>query len=323
LLSLRIGAGSTIFNFGTTQVLFLAWTGVILVTSLRRHDFLTRGTFLAVTFNMCILGILAVAQGSVVISGGILDLSLPASLMFSGFITIRLMDSGVSESLAIAIGILGSGLFGLLNAVFVVWGKLNPLIVTLATGFAGSGILLISFTNWEVVDPKSSISYFGSHHFLGFPNPWWPMFLMIVLAHLLYKYTRVGRHLIAVGGNPVAGKVSGISLPKIRMGTFIGSALISGFAGIMLIAMSPQITTESGKVFNLPVISAVVLSGFSLAGGKGSFISLFFSIGFLSTLPTSLVFFGLDSTWQSVFAGFILIIAVATDSFRISKSRSQ
>jgi ribose transport system permease protein len=322
VVSLRDRADLPRFTVGTTQVIFLLWVGIVLVTTLSRHEFLTRGVFLAVTFNMCIMGILAVAQASVVISGGILDLSLPASLMFSGFIAISLMDSGVKESLAIILGVLGAGLFGFLNAACVVWGKLNPLIVTLATGFTGSGILLITFTNWQVIDPKSAISRFGSQHFLGFPNPWWPMFLLIILAHFLYRYTRVGRHLIAVGGNPVAGKVSGISLPKIRMGTFIGSALISGFAGIMLISMSPQITTDSGKVFLLPVISAVVLSGFSLAGGKGSFIGLFFSIAFLSTLPTSLVFFGLDSTWQSVFAGFILIIAVAIDSLRISKSSS-
>jgi ribose transport system permease protein len=149
------------------------------------------------------------------------------------------------------------------------------------------------------------------------------MALLTIGAHFFFKQSRVGRHFLAVGGNPLSSKAMGISLKRTRVATFVGSSIIGGIAGIVFAGFTPEIRPNAGEYYTLPVIAAVVLAGFSLAGGRGSFLALFISVGFLSTIPTALVFFGLESIWQTFIQGFILIIAVSIDAYRIVKVRGR
>ena len=305
-----------------TTILVLTGTWILLIaaSAIHRSDFLSQTTLISVTFKMCIIGILAIGQGLVVISGGLLDLSITISMLISAFMSIILYHHGWPTSLMIIGGIFFSSLFGLFNAILVVWFKINPLIVTLATGFAGGGVLLIVF-DMRTVDPKSAIAHFGLAHLLRFPAAWWPMAILTVASHFFFKYSKIARHVLAVGGNPTSAKAIGINLKLIRLGTFIASSIFGGMAGIIYSAFSPEVNSAGGSYFTLPVIAAVVLAGFSLSGGRGSFIALFISVGFLSTVPTALVFFGLQSIWETPIQGFILIIAVSIDAFRILRMK--
>lgn len=306
----------------TILVLLAAWIFLIVISAINRSDFLSRPTFGAITFNMCIIGVLAIGQGFVVISGGILDLSITVSMLLSSFMTVVFYELGWNTPALIIGSILCAGAVGLFNAVLVVWLEINPLIVTLATGFAGAGILLMVFDR-KLVDPNSWIADFGTSHLLRFPTSWWPMALLTIGAHFFFKYSKFGRHFLAVGGNPSSSKAMGISLKRIRISTFVGAAIIGGIAGIIFAGFTPEIRPNAGSYYILPVITAVVLAGFSLAGGRGSFLALFVSVGFLSTIPTALVFFGLESIWETFIQGFILIIAVSIDAYRILKVRGR
>ena len=318
--SLRKGADSE--YLATILILLAAWVFLVVISVLNRSDFLSKATFSAVTFNMCIIGILAIGQGFVVISGGILDLSITVSMLITSFMTVVFYDLGWNTPLLIIVSLLCAGVFGLFNSILVVWLRINPLIVTLATGFAGGGLLLIVFDR-GLVDPKSSIADFGTSYLFGLPTAWWPMALLTIGAHFFFKYSRVGRHFLAVGGNPLSSKAMGISLKRTRVATFVGSSIFGGIAGIVFAGFTPEIRPNAGEFYTLPVIAAVVLAGFSLAGGRGSFLALFISVGFLSTIPTALVFFGLQSIWQTFIQGFILIIAVSIDAYRIVKVRGR
>jgi ribose transport system permease protein len=271
---------------------------------------------------MCIIGILAIGQGFVVISGGILDLSITVSMLITSFMIVVFYDLGWNTPLLIIVSLLCAGVFGLFNSILVVWLRINPLIVTLATGFAGGGLLLIVFDR-GLVDPKSSIADFGTSYLFGLPTAWWPMALLTIGAHFFFKYSRAGRRFLAVGGNPLSSKAMGISLKRMRVATFVGASIIGGIAGIVFAGFTPEIRPNAGTYYMLPVIAAVVLAGFSLAGGRGSFLALFVSVGFLSTIPTALVFFGLESIWQTFIQGFILIIAVSIDAYRIVKVKGR
>ena len=306
----------------TILILLVVWIFLVVISVINRSDFLSRATLSAVTFNMCIIGILAIGQGFVVISGGILDLSITVSMLITSFMIVVFYDLGWNTPLLIIVSLLCAGVFGLFNSILVVWLRINPLIVTLATGFAGGGILLIVFDR-GLVDPKSSIADFGTSYLFGLPTAWWPMALLTIGAHFFFKYSRVGRHFLAVGGNPLSSKAMGISLKRTRVATFVGSSIFGGIAGIVFAGFTPEIRPNAGEYYTLPVIAAVVLAGFSLAGGRGSFLALFISVGFLSTIPTALVFFGLQSIWQTFIKGFILIIAVSIDAYRIVKVRGR
>ena len=318
--SLRKSADSE--YLATILILLVVWIFLVVISVINRSDFLSRATLSAVTFNMCIIGILAIGQGFVVISGGILDLSITVSMLITSFMIVVFYDLGWNTPLLIIVSLLCAGVFGLFNSILVVWLRINPLIVTLATGFAGCGILLIVFDR-GLVDPKSSIADFGTSYLFGLPTAWWPMALLTIGAHFFFKYSRVGRHFLAVGGNPLSSKAMGISLKRTRVATFVGSSIFGGIAGIVFAGFTPEIRPNAGEYYTLPVIAAVVLAGFSLAGGRGSFLALFISVGFLSTIPTALVFFGLESIWQTFIQGFILIIAVSIDAYRIVKVRGR
>jgi len=318
--SLRKSADSE--YLATILILLVVWIFLVVISVINRSDFLSRATLSAVTFNMCIIGILAIGQGFVVISGGILDLSITVSMLITSFMIVVFYDLGWNTPLLIIVSLLCAGVFGLFNSILVVWLRINPLIVTLATGFAGGGLLLIVFDR-GLVDPKSSIADFGTSYLFGLPTAWWPMALLTIGAHFFFKYSRVGRHFLAVGGNPLSSKAMGISLKRTRVATFVGSSIIGGIAGIVFAGFTPEIRPNAGEYYTLPVIAAVVLAGFSLAGGRGSFLALFISVGFLSTIPTALVFFGLESIWQTFIQGFILIIAVSIDAYRIVKVRGR
>jgi ribose transport system permease protein len=292
---------------------------LIVATTIVRPDFLSTQTLLAVTFTMSISGILAVSQALIVISGGLLDLSLPVALVISAWATVTALNNGVPDFVAILIGILTGAAWGGLNGLIVVFGKLNPIIVTLATGFGGLAIMLIFFKSAQIPS-TSGLRAYGLGRFLGLPNIFWPMVIVIVLAGIALAYTRWGRHLVAVGGNAQAAKARGINLRRMRLATFIGAGAVAGLAGVMFSAVTPSFTPNAGASFQLIVIGAVILAGISLSGGKGNLLVLILSVGFLATIPTSIAFFGLAPAWALVFQGALLIIAVGIDGYRLKRT---
>jgi ribose transport system permease protein len=302
-------------GWGTAVTVAIAWLLLVVASSLHSADFFSHQTVLAVTFTMAITGVLAVGQSLVALSGGILDLSVPTALVLPAYLTTQLLEHDVPTVAVVLAALLVGALWGALNATIIVFGKLNPIIVTLATNFAGLAALFLVFQAAQT--PQSSgIRQFGKGYFLGLPNIWWPMVVLIVVVGLLIPRTRYGRRMTAVGGNAGAAKARGISLRWTRYSVFIASGVCGGIAGLIFAASNASFTPNEGAAFLLPVLAAVILAGISLQGGRGNILLLLLSVGFLSTVPTSLVFFGLNSDWQIVFQGLILIIAVSIDGHR-------
>jgi ribose transport system permease protein len=312
LSALRLG------GWGAAVPVAAAWLLLIVISGLHRSDFISHQTILAVTFTMAIVGVLAVGQALIGISGGILDLSQPAALILTAYVITRLFDLGLPTPLVVLLGVCVGMLWGLLNATVIVVGKLNPIIVTLATNFIGAAVMFLIFQNAQA-PLKSGFSDFGRQYFLGLPNIWWPMLALVLVVGFFLPRTRYGRHVLAVGGNRYAAQTRGISLKSVRFGVFIASGACVGLAGVLFACSNGPFNPGSGSSFQLPVIASVILGGVSLAGGRGNIWVLLLSVGFLSTVPTALAFFGFSSTWQSTFQGAILILAVAIDGYRAKR----
>lgn len=302
-------------GWGTGLLLLAVWLLLIAATGIYRGDFISHQTLLAISFTMSIVGVLAIGQGLVAISGGFIDLSQPAVMITSSLVAVRLSEAGMPLWLVI-VGVVLTGMScGAVNAAIIVFAKLNPVIVTLATNFIGLAALFLVFQLAEV--PLGSEIYsFGRASFLGLPAIWWPMVGLVLLVGFFLPRTRYGRRAIAVGGNRAAAKARGISLRATRFAIFIAAGGFVGFAAVLFAATSGPFNPGSGSAMQLNIIAGVILAGISLAGGRGNFWILLLSVGFLSTIPTSLVFFGLSSDTQSIFQGLILIIAVAIDGLR-------
>jgi ribose transport system permease protein len=302
-------------RMGTGAVVVITWIALIAASGVHRVDFLSHQTVLAITFTMAIVGVLAVGQALVGVSGGVLDLSQPATLVLTALVIARLLANGVPTPLAVLAAILVGAAWGLVNAAIVVFGKINPIIVTLATNFIGLAVLFLMF-QVDQAPIGSTFRNFGRGDFLGLPNIWWVMVVLVLVVGFFLPRTRYGRHAIAVGGNRFAAQTRGISLRATRFTVFIASGVCSTIAGALFAASNGPFSPSGGASFQLPVIASVILAGVSLAGGRGNVWLILPSVGFLSTVPTSLVFWGLSSNWQAVFQGFILIVAVAIDGYR-------
>lgn len=306
-------------GWGTGLMLLAVWLLLIIATALYRPDFLSQQTVLAITFTMAVVGVLAIGQGIVAMSGGFIDLSQPANLILSSLVAVRLTEAGMPLAIVVAGAILAGMAWGAFNATIIVFAKLNPVIVTLATNFIGLAALFLIFQLAEV-PIGSEIYQFGRASVLGLPAIFWPMLALVLLIGYFVPRTRYGRRMIAVGGNRNAAKARGISLKLTRFLTFIIAGGFVGFAAVLFAATSGPFNPSSANALQLNIIAGVILAGISLAGGRGNFWMLLLSVGFLSTIPTSLVFFGLSSDTQSIFQGFILVIAVAIDGWRARRS---
>lgn len=305
-------------GWGTAASVAGAWIVLILASGMHRADFLSHQTLLAITFTMAIVGVLAVAQALIGTSGAILDLSQPTALTMSAAVVCQLLNYSWPLPLVILAGIVTGAIWGLINATIVVVGKLNPIIVTLGTNFIGTAVMFLIYTNIQAPITSPLVAW-GQGGLLGLPNVWWPMVILVLVTGFFLPRTVVGRHAIAVGGNRFAARSRGISLKKTRFAIFIIAGAIVGLAGIMFAASNGPFAPSAGTTFQLPVIAGIILAGVSLAGGRGSIWLILLSVGFLATVPTSLVFFGFSSNWQAVFQGLILIVAVSIDGWRAKR----
>ncbi len=292
------------------------WAVLIVGTTAYKTDFISHQTVLSVTFTMAVVGVLAVAEGFVVISGGMIDLSLPTSLILAASVAVTLLDQGWNIVPVILVAIAIGGAWGALNATIIVFGKINPIIVTLGTNLAGVALLNIHISGYSTIPPNSGLATWGDALFLGLPNVFWVMVLTILVAGYMLPRTRAGTRVLAVGGSTQAAKVRGISLRKTRFGVFITSGMVVGLAAVLFAASDHSFSVADGTTYLLPPIAAVIVAGISLAGGSGNLWVLFASVGLLSTVPTSMAFFGLSDLWQQVPPGLILVAAVSVDGLR-------
>jgi ribose/xylose/arabinose/galactoside ABC-type transport system permease subunit len=307
-------------SLGTAVAILVLWGILVVVSTIYHPDFLSHQTLLSVTFTMAVLGVVTVAQSLVTISGGILDLSIPTALILPSWVIVTLLAHGVNLVLTIFVGLLTGAAWGTLNALIIVFGKLNPLIVTLGTNFAGAAIVNIYLTSAQT-PLGSSLAKWGQLYFLGLPNVFWVMALFILLAGYYLKRSRVGRRVVAVGGNPQAARVRGISLRKVRFGVFIGSGVICGVAAVLFTASTLNFVSSETTNYLLPSVAATILAGIRLQGGSGNLWVIFLSVGLLATVPTALAFFGVGELWQNVPPGVILIVAVCIDGLRQMRSK--
>jgi ribose transport system permease protein len=302
-------------GWGTPLTLAAAWLALVLATSLHRPDFLSHQTLLAIAFTMSIVGVLAIGQAIVAMSGGFLDLSQPSCVILASLVTVRLAEAGVPLGLLFVAAVLTGMAWGAVNATIIVFAKLNPIIVTLATNFIGLAVLFIVFQLAQVPQ-GSGVHALGRSVVLGLPAIWWPMAVLVLVTGWLLPRTRYGRRMIAVGGNRFAAQVRAISLRATRYATFMAAGGFVGFGAVLFAASVGPFDPGAANTLLLNVIAAVILAGVSLSGGRGNLWGLFLSVGFLSTIPTSLVFFGFSSDRQTILQGMILVVAVAIDGYR-------
>jgi fructose transport system permease protein len=284
--------------------------------ALKSDRFLTGGNLSLVLQQTIEVGTLAIGQTLIILTAGI-DLSNGAVMALGSIVMTKLaVDNGVSPILAIALGVAACVAFGLLNGALVTGIKLPAFIVTLGT-------LNIAFALTHIYSGEATISglpgemtFFGDTFKIGGTAITYGTVVMLalyVVAWFVLTQSPAGRHVYALGNNPEAVRLAGVHIRRLLIGVYATAGLIYGIAALLLVARTQVGDPAAGQTDNLDSITAVVLGGTSLFGGRGSVIGTLIGALIVSCIRNGLTLLGVDSIYQVLITGILVIVAVAVD----------
>jgi len=296
-----------------TMLLALIVFQIILFSILFPISFPNFDNFAAILRNLAIDGIMAVGMMLLMI-GGMFDLSVGGMLSMAGVITGWLMKSaGFPVWAAILAGLAVAAVGGLLNGLVVARLQVNPLITTLGTMgiFRGIAVLVggpgISFL-------PESFKSIGQSQLLGIQSPVWLMLIIAALFAYLMSRTRFFRQYYYIGANRKAATLSGIDVTRMQIIGFMLMGILAGLSGIVFASRLGTSVSIAGDGAELRVITAVILGGASLTGGKGTIWGALLGVAFIALISNALISSRISSYWQGIIVGLVLVLAVALDA---------
>jgi ribose transport system permease protein len=289
--------------------------------------FLTFGNLIDILEVGALLGTVALGVTFVTYSGNFLDMSVPSIMAFSGIMAVQLLPLGLAASIAGAI--LTGCLIGTINGFMVGRLKANPIIWTLALQFLLSGLLKWAYTgnqiypdavagqNLKVVEAFYAI--YRARLFGAIPLVVVIMLALALLCQLLLSRTRFGMQLRLTGSNLKAARCSGVNTSGIVWIAFILCGGFAGIGGLLLSSLSKLGAFYMGEGYDFSTITAIVLGGVTLLGGRGNFVGVVGGVITLGLLSNILTFIGLGTFEQLFVKGFVFILIVWLNTFSLRK----
>ena len=286
------------------------------------NTFLTTNNIFNVLRQSATNLMLACGMTMVIILGGI-DLSVGSIIAMSGVLgAAAVVWHGLPEIVGILIAILSGVIFGLLNGLVIAKTKIPPFIVTLASMNIAKGIAYVYSEGKPIRCMTDAWKFLGAGNVAGIPTPVITMCVVFIIAVLFLNRTKIGRHIYAVGGNETAAKFSGINTAKVKFVVFSFSGLMAGLAGITIASRLYSGTCTSGDGAEMDAIAAVVVGGTSMSGGSGKLGGTLIGVLIIGILNNGLNLMGVNSDWQYIIKGAVILLAVYTDFLRNRKKGS-
>ena len=303
---------------------YIALLLLIVVASIWAPASLSGVALRAIAPYGAVLGIAALGQMSVIMTGGI-DLSVPGTMSLAAAIMVGVGDgSNANIAIAIATAIAVAAVIGLVNGLLIGGLKLNALITTLAVGLiviGGVNRYANTFPVQSRVPP--GLSNWISTRILGVSPVFWTGVGLTIVLIISLRYTAVGRKFQAVGANPVASNVAGVQVNHHRILVYVVAAVFYAIAGVALAGLLRNPGVGAGTTYLLGPIAAVVIGGASLTGGLASPLSTFVAALFLTGLNQMLRVMGLPTSLQSVVFGLVIIGGMLVSGDRIIRGVEQ
>lgn len=301
--------GSVLQKQGLLVMLLLL---IIFFRIFEKEYFLTFDNFITILVGATALGIMAAAQTPLIVSGGI-DVSVGSVVALTTVLVGKLLATGMPSWLVVILAIAAGTLVGVLNGFIVVQLGVNPFITTLGTMSFFSGLAFILSSGQTVSIRDDLFDWFL--YTKPFNIPVFVIILIVVMAFALFveRKTVVGRNIFAIGGNREAARLSGISIKMLPLGLYAVSGFSAAIGGLILVCQLGAASPQLGTSYLLSVVTAVILGGTSLAGGRGSIVGTAMAVGILATLSNGFAHLQLPSYGQTTALGAALIIAVLID----------
>ena len=315
--------------YPTTVPFVVLLLGLLLGVAVNPSRFTAASNLSTVLTQVMVTGILGVGQTLVILTAGI-DLSVGVIMVISSVVMGRLaVLDGVPTILAFPLGLIVGSAFGYLNGILVTRLKMPPFIVTLGT-LSIIGALNTFYSQSETIgmqdiqDKAWFLQIMGNQVAIGSARIMWGTFLLLVVAAVVWYVlarTAYGRHVYATGDDPEAARLAGINTDHILLSVYVLAGLISAIAGWALIGRVGAISPTAGENANLDSITAVVIGGTSLFGGRGSIVGTLIGALIVGVFRSAVSLAGLDVLWQEFAVGVLIIIAVALDQWirRVAK----
>ncbi len=295
---------------------FIALIFACLFFATQNERFLTLQNFSLILQQVMVVGTIAIGQTLIILTAGI-DLSC-GMIMALGSIVMTKMgaDFGLSAPVAITLGIAATAGFGLINGLLVTKAKLPPFIVTLGTLNIAFAITQLYSGSQTITEVSDGLTWLGNSFRIGETNILYGVVLMLALyliTWLFLRETAPGRHIYAVGNSPEATRLTGISTDKVLLGVYVLAGVFYGLASLLSVARIGAGDPNAGQTENLDAITAVVLGGTSLFGGRGIILGTLVGALIVGVFRNGLTLMGVSSVYQILVTGILVILAVMTD----------
>ena len=303
----------------STVTIFIIFVLLCTVLSIAQPAFLEPNNLLSTARAFSAYAIAGLGVSMVIMTGGI-DISVGATYGLAATIVALAIKGGVPTELALLLGMLTGLCCGLFNGSLVVFCKLPPMIATLGTQQIFRGICYITTRGYPISGLGEKFLWLGQGYFLGVPIAIYAMLLIVILFAIFRNQTVTWRRIFAMGGNAEATRISGINIKRLYLLCYMLSGLTAAFAGIMNASKLGVSQPTAGNGFEMDAIASVVIGGSSLSGGEGTVIGTIIGAAIIGVLRNALVLLKVDSYFQTLIIGSVIIVAVSIDQIRKSRS---
>ena len=300
-------------EFARRYGIVVVFAVLIAILAATLPQFRTAANLRNVLQQNAVIGIIACAMTFAIISGGF-DLSVGAGAALASVVGARLIiEAGVPVGI---VGALVAGLaLGLLNGWLIAYAGVNPFVATLGTATVVRGLIYVTTNATPLFGVPMGFTVVGLGRTGPLPNATW-IFLVVAgaLAFTLHQ-TRFGHYVYAIGGNAIAAAEMGIDVRRVRLAVYALVGFSAAIAGIILTGQTASGQPQAALNYELTAITAVIVGGASLGGGRGGMAGTILGVFLLGLVSNALNLYGVSAFWQPVATGTILVLAVGIDSY--------
>jgi len=291
-------------------VVFVVLIATLLLTL---PQFRTTANLSNVLQQNSVIGIIAAAMTFAIISGGF-DLSVGSGAALASVVGARLMiDAGIPFGIA---GALAAGLLlGLVNGLLIAYAGINPFVATLGTATIVRGLIYVATNATPFFGVPMSFTAVGLGRTGPLPNATWIFLAVVLVLGFTLHQTRFGHYVYAIGGNIVAAAEMGIDVRRVKLAVYALVGASAAIAGIILTGQTASGQPQAALNYELTAITAVIVGGASLGGGRGGMAGTILGVFLLGLVSNALNLYGVSAFWQPVATGIILVAAVGVDSY--------
>ncbi|MBY3086354.1 L-arabinose ABC transporter permease AraH [Rhizobium laguerreae] len=299
------------------QGLVVIFAAAFVIVSLFVPNFLTERNMLGLLQSVVTIGIVACTMMFCLASRDF-DLSVGSIVAFSGMIAVMVSNATGSIPIGLLAALLCGAVVGFVNGIVIARFRINALITTLATMQIVRGLALIVSDGRAVGINDPAFYQLALSRFLTVPTPIWIMLVLFILFGFVLNRTVFGKNTLAIGGNPEASRLAGVNVVNMRVWIFALQGLVCGIAGILLASRITSGQPNAATGLELSVISACVLGGVSLAGGRAAMSGVIVGVLIMGIAENVMNLLNIQAFYQYVVRGLILLIAVLLDNLRSS-----